>query len=537
MLQEHDKQRLDDVVRQMTANRESDGNIQLVVNDFKQKYDVDNVRNSILEGEDRNFFGRVRDTVSQRIREGGARVRESFEAQSRGTQGFLSTVFQTTGATFRTTSDLIFDALVGTIKAVIPKPIEEAVKRQSIDALNSFLGTPTGKRLAIGIENISEFMERLEKSNPELARNLKAAGGIVEFGLDVVGGKVIFKGGRRVTEVVAPAAGRAAARIEKSLARQLADEALEIVKPKLTKRQKTEALISGRGRTRGFAPLKVVEIEPSKADIRIAKSVEGVVKKSNNGTENINAIRKTISESDKGIKDSLEQFNAIFNEKQLRSALDKAKDESRVIFGGDKTLENAYDAVIDELIRSIDANNLRGLFEARQKFDRVVRQKFPNIFGANPGDNVRKNAVFDVRRTVNEFIADALPENAVDLKRVLKTESNQFKAIGNIAENMLVLVDEGVAQRAIKLLRQNVVVAGLTGGIVTAAALTGLITNPILIGSLILTGTVKIGKDIITSKAVKQALIKSLRLLEESGQVIEPSVRNGLEVIIRQLPE
>lgn len=38
MLQEQDKLKLDGIVKQMIANKESDDNIQLVVNDFKQKY-------------------------------------------------------------------------------------------------------------------------------------------------------------------------------------------------------------------------------------------------------------------------------------------------------------------------------------------------------------------------------------------------------------------------------------------------------------------------------------------------------------------
>jgi len=38
MLQEQDKQKLDEIVKQMIANKESDQNIQMVVDDFKQKY-------------------------------------------------------------------------------------------------------------------------------------------------------------------------------------------------------------------------------------------------------------------------------------------------------------------------------------------------------------------------------------------------------------------------------------------------------------------------------------------------------------------
>ncbi len=144
--------------------------------------------------------------------------------------------------------------------------------------------------------------------------------------------------------------------------------------------------------------------------------------------------------------------------------------------------------------------------------------------------------MFDVRRTVNEFVADTLPDEAVDLKAVLRTESLQFRAIDNMADNVVRIVDLSFAERAVSALRKNVVVAGLTGGIVTAAALTGLVTNPILLSSLVLTGVVKIGKDVITSKAVKRALIGVLRLLEDSGDVVEPIVREGFEKIIKELP-
>ena len=40
ILSEQDRGRLDDIVSKMVANKESDANIQFVVNDFKQKYSV-----------------------------------------------------------------------------------------------------------------------------------------------------------------------------------------------------------------------------------------------------------------------------------------------------------------------------------------------------------------------------------------------------------------------------------------------------------------------------------------------------------------
>lgn len=540
MLQEHERTKLDSIVQRMEQENEPEENIRFVVDDFKSKYDTQENHNTIVDGQDRGFFGRVKDTVLKRLTEGGATVQESLEAQARGEQKKKRTFFQILGAGASTASNLAYDAFVGGIKAVTPKKVEEKAKEMALNGLDAFLNTSVGRRVISVAQSGAELMNKIDANDPALGRDIRAVGGLAELGLDLAGAKFITKPIRGVTkktlEAAAPVAKRATTGLEKGLAKQVAEEALDIVTPKLTMKDKQLALAAGRGRTKGFGPFKAIELEPSKFDRQVAKSVEGVVSKSKNTTDNIVAVRNAIKQSDADIKKSLKDFNAIFNENQLRAKLNLAKEQSRIVFGGDKTLENAYDAVIDEMIRNIETFNLTGLFAARQKFDGIIKGKFPNIFGANPGDNVRKNAVFDVRRTVNEFVADTLPDEAVDLKAVLRTESLQFRAIDNMADNVVRIVDLSFAERAVSALRKNVVVAGLTGGIVTAAALTGLVTNPILLSSLVLTGVVKIGKDVITSKAVKRALIGVLRLLEDSGDVVEPIVREGFEKIIKELP-
>ncbi|MEA3429814.1 MAG: hypothetical protein U9R08_00925 [Nanoarchaeota archaeon] len=47
MLQEQDRQKLDNIVKQMTTNKESQENIQFVVNDFKQKYSKKEIDKSV----------------------------------------------------------------------------------------------------------------------------------------------------------------------------------------------------------------------------------------------------------------------------------------------------------------------------------------------------------------------------------------------------------------------------------------------------------------------------------------------------------
>ncbi len=541
MLQEHERVRLDSIVQRMEREDEPEENIRFVVNDFKKKYDTQENQNTIIDGQERGFFGRVKDTVTRRLIEGGATVQKALEGEARGEQKKKRTFFQILGAGASTASNLAFDAIVGGVKAITPKKLEEKAKEVALSGLDAFLNTSVGRRVISVAQSGAELMNKIDANDPALGRDIRAVGGLAELGLDLVGGKLFVKGGKgvakRTLDAAAPVASRATTGLEKGLAKQIAQEALDIVAPKLSIKDKKLALAAGRGETGGFGPFKTIELKPSAFDRQVAKSVEGIVSKSKNATDNIASVKNAIKQSDATIKESLKRFNAIFNENQLRKKLNLVKEQSRIVFGGDKTLENAYDAVIDEMIRSIETFNLSGLFKARQKFDGIIKQKFPNIFGSNPGDNVRKNAVFDVRRAVNEFVAETLPDEAVDLKAILKTESLQFKAIDNMADNVVRIVDTSFAERAVSALRKNIVVAGLTGGIVTAAALTGLVTNPILLSSLILTGVAKIGKDVITSKAVKRALIKVLRLLEDSGDVVEPAVREGMERIIRELPD
>ena len=68
-------------------------------------------------------------------------------------------------------------------------------------------------------------------------------------------------------------------------------------------------------------------------------------------------------------------------------------------------------------------------------------------------------------------------------------------------------------------LRQNPLVAGVTGGILTYGALMGMFSNPLVIGTLLLGGSIKLGNVIFTSKMLKQMLINVFRAIESSGSI------------------
>lgn len=267
-----------------------------------------------------------------------------------------------------------------------------------------------------------------------------------------LGGKVVRSVGKKALRKF-PVSGK----LEKLKDKIELEDAIEATRPILSKKEEIQAIGSRRGTTRGLFRKKVA-IEPSKRDKEVAEAVRGIIRKSAPETENIARIADDVTKIDKSITDGIKNNDAIFNNLQLRSALKNAKEESRVIFAGDKTLENRYDAVTDELFRNLEKNNLSNLFQARKRFDAVVRKKFPRTFDGSPGDNVQRNAILDVRRQVNEFIADNLKEGS-KFKSSLRREHLMLEAIENLAEKAQQRVPKKGGRKIL-----NFVIGAVAGG-------------------------------------------------------------------------
>ena len=116
----------------------------------------------------------------------------------------------------------------------------------------------------------------------------------------------------------------------------------------------------------------------------------------------------------------------------------------------------------------------------------------------------------------------------------LRKQHLMLDASENIAEKTASAVDSSIIKRAMSALRQNPLVSGVTGGILTYGALVGLFSNPIVIGTLALGGTYQLGKTIITSKILKQSLVSVLRGLERLGKTVDA---RAIQTMVDQLPE
>lgn len=458
------------------------------------------------------FIGGVKESV----KESGERISAGFERQVAGEQTAPETGLQLAGETVGTAFDIVIEGA----KALTPDKAGKFIKERFTSIFPGFTESPIGKALGF-------VGKKLEELSPRQQDNARAVVELLSTIPAVKLGRVGVQVGKETVPIIGEAAGAGAVAIEQRLASQITRDALDVTKPTLKLKEKTAGLEAGRGAVSRVT--REATLQPSARDIKVAKSVEDVVKPSNNFVQNIDAVRGKIESASKDVGAKLRGNNTIFNKNQVRSALNSTKEESRVIFGTDKALEKNYDAVIDEFMRVLDKHpkNLEGLWTARIEFDAIMKKKFPNVFEKFGGDTVRSNAILDVREGANNFIAQKLPEGSA-FRDELFTISDMYKARKNIARSAADLIDVRLVDKVMTVIRANPITSFATGGIVTIGALTSLISAPLVLGTLLAVGTIKIGQKIFTARMLKQALIKGLRTLENTLKADEKTAFQGL---------
>lgn len=191
---------------------------------------------------------------------------------------------------------------------------------------------------------------------------------------------------------------------------------------------KTVEAYRSQGATNPKTLTKGVTLNPTKADQRVLEHLQplyedGTVNPKMTTEQKIGAIegksKETTLQSDNFIADN----NKIVETPELTSALDKAKKGSGVVFGTDKTLEGAYDAVTNAFKGKLSSGtagatgtDLVSIRKALKQFDAEMTDKFPNVYKTsptgeiNPTDNARLTAIRDVHSSVRDFIVNKLNE-------------------------------------------------------------------------------------------------------------------------------
>ncbi len=249
--------------------------------------------------------------------------------------------------------------------------------------------------------------------------------------------------------------------------------AKELVSPKATEAVKETALKQGRVVEPGI--LKSGKILPSKRDTQVAEAVKPFISPKNTPVQNLNSISDGVQEINNGVKQYVQENKVPFNTNQLKTQLNKGKDELNLIFASDSNAKKTYDAVVSEFVKHVENKDTAGLFEARQEFDKIPAIK-KLLDSQGLGENTKKEVVLTVRDMANKYVANLLPEGNTYRNSLLQ-ESKMIEAIGNLAEKNTGLIGNNKLEL---LTKKYPILKWVAGGLVGAG---GVGVGGALIGS------------------------------------------------------
>ncbi len=199
-----------------------------------------------------------------------------------------------------------------------------------------------------------------------------------------------------------------------------------LVQPKLTATSQAQAVKSGQIAKTGLMG-KVIQI--------LDDEIVGVARQYLKTTDPLKAVgqmQEGIATEANAIKEGLRQSQAIWNRNELTGALKKI--EKPHLLSGDT--EKAFVKTLNAALKEAESSpkTLDGLLDVRQKFDRIVKQQYPNLYESDTLTPI-KSAVMETRRTINNMIEAKLPESAQKefFRQSLRKQSLLYEAIDNAA--------------------------------------------------------------------------------------------------------
>lgn len=245
-------------------------------------------------------------------------------------------------------------------------------------------------------------------------------------------GKIAARVSEKIAPTMRPEIERMAAKAGIDAKDEAFQKALEITKPVYGPKGKQAALEAGRVKEVGV--LRTPEVMPTQADIEAADAVKNIV--TGNPAKDTKAINTEIARiSEDQIRPTLEANNAIYNRKQLESALtERIKDAPG--YAEDEMVKKAYDKAVRTLLQKADAQpgTVLGAHDARIAFDKAESTIFPRT-GDQFRDTLGKQAMRDVRDAANDFIGSKLPDNVrTEFESARKLQSKMFHARNNIGK-------------------------------------------------------------------------------------------------------
>lgn len=240
----------------------------------------------------------------------------------------------------------------------------------------------------------------------------------------------------------------------------------EFVAPKQTTKEKVAAIQQGRVKDPTF--FKRAEIEASQRTKDVARATEGIVSPKLSVSQNVDAIRLRVDQTDDAVREYIRTNKVPFNSNQLRTTLQEGKGDLELVFASDDAAEKTYDKVVDVFMRNMGSKDTLGLFEGRQTFDQLPAVK-KLLNSSALGENAKKEIVLQVRHAANEYIASLLPRGSV-YTDAMRSQHLLLEALGNVAEkNANIIGKNGLQLLTERYPLLKWLVGGVATGLVGAA--------------------------------------------------------------------
>lgn len=304
------------------------------------------------------------------------------------------------------------------LSAITPNFIERPIAGAIAGIGKGVASLPVAQKVG---EKYGQFAEK----HPEAAANLGAVGEIASLVPEVsalTGGATIGK------NVVTGAFKQGVKGLEKAGLKSAADEVVTLVSPKLSEKATISAIKTGKATKTGL--LGKVELAPEARTIKAADAVRDVVDPSKTITENVNSVRTALTQEAQNLKSAIEKVDHPYVFRELQSRLRKVQKPISVKANNiwNKQFDLVQQAAMD--ISKQKGGKVSSLLEARKAFDDLVESEIPNLYSAS--ETPMKEAIKKIRREMNEFINDNLPEGS-GFKESLAKQSSMYDAIDGMA--------------------------------------------------------------------------------------------------------
>lgn len=242
---------------------------------------------------------------------------------------------------------------------------------------------------------------------------------------------------------------------------------IDLVSPKLTAKQTSQALLD-RGATKQGV-LRSIKLNNDPEAVKIADAVKKNVPEFNTGksiVENINATQAATDRLANQLKSKViaSGKDVIYPFKELASRMKAI--EKPISIKADSTLNRQFDLAQQAALRIAqqEGGKISNLFDARKAFDVLVKKEFPNLYDKENAP--MRAAISSMRHVMNDFIEEKLPAD-VGFKGSLKTQSQLLDAIENMSDRAASGASKEVGtnaiERATSAIKNHPVLSGMGG--------------------------------------------------------------------------